>query len=300
MATHTRAAITGSILTGAEFPTTAAVLTHDPNNPATPDNSERTIHTTRFITQTFRVDTAFEMKNMYLLIARGVTNAQSTMRIFPVANTLAASIQADFNAAVSGNGFLLNQTFNMPATDVANARETMRLQFTGADVISLPATTSPAGYALLITSTNQDPVPGSFTWRGGDATGGGFYAAGRQYYDDLSTGGASRTNRDFVVAMLGDPVIDGDVDGDGVGGEYPDDFAPIRDNFQKAVTLRTEGDLVSNGKVDFADYAQWKAARNAAGGSMAEVDFSFLSVPEPSAGALILFAAAVLARRRRR
>jgi hypothetical protein len=281
------AAITGSILPAASFPPEGDVLTHDPNNPATPDTIERTIHTTRLIVQTFQVPETFDLSNMYLLIARGVTGASARVRIFPVANTLAASIQTDFDAAVT-NGFLLNQTFNMPTTDVLTARETMRLELTGADVITLAATTGTAGYGLMITSTNGDAAPGAFTWRGGDATGGGFYAGGRQYYDDLATGGNSRTNRDFAVALLGEPFILGDVDGDGIGGEFPDDFNPIRDNFQKLVSERTDGDIVRNGKVDFADFRQWKTAFIAGGGALDGIDVSFLAVPEPSAIALAL------------
>ena len=281
------AAITGSILPAASFPPEGDVLTHDPNNATTPDTIERTIHTTRLIVQTFQVPATFDLSNMYLLIARGVTGASARVRIFPVANTLAASIQTDFDAAVT-NGFLLNQTFTMPTADPASLRETMRLELTGADVVTLAATTGTAGYGLMITSTNNDPAPGAFTWRGGDATGGGFYAGGRQYYDDLSTGGNSRVNRDFSVALLGEPFIRGDVDGDGVGGEFPDDFNPIRDNFQKMVSERTDGDIVRNGKVDFADFRQWKTAFVAGGGALADVDLSFLPVPEPSAMGLLL------------
>jgi hypothetical protein len=297
-ASRASAAITGSILPAASFPPEGDVLTHDPNNATTPDTTERTIHTTRLIVQTFQVSETFDLSNMYLLIARGVTGASARVRIFPVANTLAASIQTDFDAAVT-NGFLLNQTFNMPTTDVTTARETMRLELTGADAITLAATTGTAGYGLMITSTNGDAAPGAFTWRGGEATGGGFYAGGRQYYDDLSTGGASRTNRDFVVALLGEPFILGDVDGDGIGGEFPDDFNPIRDNFQKLVSERTDGDIVRNGKVDFADFRQWKTAFVAGGGALESIDVSFLAVPEPSATALILLGLIGAARVRR-
>jgi hypothetical protein len=281
------AAITGSILPAASFPPEGEVLTHDPNNAATADTTERTIHTTRLIVQTFQVPATFDLSNMYLLIARGVSNASARVRIFPVANTLAGSIQTDFDAAAT-NGFLLNQTFNMPTTDPLTARETMRLELTGADAITLAATTGTAGYALMITSTNNDPAPGAFTWRGGEATGGGFYAGGRQYYDDLSTGGASRTNRDFVVALLGEPFVLGDVDGDGIGGEFPDDFNPIRDNFQKMVSERADGDIVRNGKVDFADFRQWKTAFVGGGGALADIDLRFLAVPEPTAAGCLL------------
>jgi hypothetical protein len=74
--------------------------------------------------------------------------------------------------------------------------------------------------------------------------------------------------------------LPGDTDTDGFPGEFPDDFEPIRANFRKAVTARNQGDLVSNGVVDFDDFHQWKTAHLAAGGSMAGIDL-FASIPEP-------------------
>jgi hypothetical protein len=96
--------------------------------------------------------------------------------------------------------------------------------------------------------------------------------------------------------VIGPPPVFGDVDGDGIGGEFPDDFEPIRANFRKSVSGRTAGDLVGNGIVDFADFDQWKTAFLTAGGSLAKVDFSFLaSVPEPTSVGLLFTAIAALA-----
>lgn len=105
-------------------------------------------------------------------------------------------------------------------------------------------------------------------------------------YADVSAGG---------VALLA-----GDTDGDGIAGEYPDDLVPIRDNFQTAKVDRTSGDLVNDDFIDFLDYRQWKTAFTAGGGSLANVDLGFLTVPEPATCLLGLVGCGALSRRRRR
>jgi hypothetical protein len=100
------------------------------------------------------------------------------------------------------------------------------------------------------------------------------------------------------------PILPGDTDGDGIPGEHPDDFQPIQANFRKPVTMRNQGDLVSNGVVDFDDFRQWKTAFLAGGGSLADVDLGFFAhVPEPTTCFLAMMAGAILncvfARRRR-
>ena len=62
------------------------------------------------------------------------------------------------------------------------------------------------------------------------------------------------------------PLVLGDTDGDGVV-EIPDDFNPIRDNFQKSVALRTQGDLNRDGIVEFLDFREWKNEYLAGGGA---------------------------------
>ena len=98
----------------------------------------------------------------------------------------------------------------------------------------------------------------------------------------------------------------GDTDGNGTV-EYPQDFNPIRDNFQKSVALRTDGDLNRDGIVDFADFREWKNAYLGGGGSLAGLNLSFSptsAVPEPASACLAIFAAALLGlvgnRRRQR
>jgi len=87
--------------------------------------------------------------------------------------------------------------------------------------------------------------------------------------------------------------VPGDTDGNGVV-EYPQDFNPIRDNFQKTVALRTQGDLNRDGKVEFADFREWKSAFLAGGGSLEGINLNFAGVPEPTSACLVTFAAALM------
>ena len=79
----------------------------------------------------------------------------------------------------------------------------------------------------------------------------------------------------------------GDVNGDGF--VTIDDFNIIRDNFRKSPRSRSQGDLTSDGLVSLVDFKQWKGAFPGGSGSLAGLDFGFLSVPEPSSIVLILF-----------
>ncbi len=98
---------------------------------------------------------------------------------------------------------------------------------------------------------------------------------------------------------VGPPPVLGDTDGDGV--VEVEDFDPIRANFRKQVAGRSAGDLVRNGVVDFDDFREWKTAFLGGGGSLAGVDFGFLSnVPEPNTvGLLVAALAAAMTRRNR-
>jgi hypothetical protein len=103
----------------------------------------------------------------------------------------------------------------------------------------------------------------------------------------------------FQQNGFGPPPVPGDVDGD--MDVDTDDFDAIRANFRKMVSGRTDGDLVRDGIVNFADFEQWKTAFVGGGGSLADVDFSFLAgVPEPSSALLLLMAGGMLMSGRRR
>jgi hypothetical protein len=91
------------------------------------------------------------------------------------------------------------------------------------------------------------------------------------------------TGVDFVGTA---PQMPGDVNGDGF--VTIDDFNIIRDNFRKSPRSRSQGDLTSDGLVSLPDFKQWKGAFMGSGASLAGMDLSFLSVPEPSSIVLML------------
>jgi hypothetical protein len=99
-----------------------------------------------------------------------------------------------------------------------------------------------------------------------------------------------------VIASSGPPPVLGDVDGDMVGGEYPDDFLPIQMNFRKPGD-RGMGDLSGNGNVDFPDFREWKTAHLGMGGSLTGLDLGFLgaNVPEPNTAVILLMTIAFAA-----
>jgi hypothetical protein len=79
------------------------------------------------------------------------------------------------------------------------------------------------------------------------------------------------------------------------------DFEAIRANFRKLVATRDQGDLVRDGIVNFADFGEWKTAFLSGGGSLAEVNLSFLAnVPEPASASLFFVAMALLSACRNR
>ena len=78
------------------------------------------------------------------------------------------------------------------------------------------------------------------------------------------------------------------------------DLDPIRTNYSLTGREYAEGDLNGDGAVTFADFRVWKTGYLEAGGSLAGLNLGFLSVPEPTAAALLLIAAAALPACRRR
>jgi hypothetical protein len=123
---------------------------------------------------------------------------------------------------------------------------------------------------------------------GNDYTGLSYLAMGLG-----STGQQGAVDVDFFaykegIHLPGGPKVLGDVDGDGLGGEYPDDFAPIQMNFRKTGN-RGQGDLSGNGTVDFPDFREWKAVRLGQGGSLDGLDLGFTaSVPEPNTFVMLI------------
>ena len=213
-----RAAVGSSVDTMAAFGTSAAFQTFDPNNAATAPTTERTLREdatlatgTRLLNQSFQLGSDLTLGEIDLLFVRGVSGNQGTLKIFQAADTRADDFSTD-----AQNAALLNITFTMPdgldATD--NTQRTLRLILTGADQVTLPARTGPAGYVLSLASTvDADTATNRevFTWRMGEGPDGtsntqrldnSFYVPGRIAYDDYNGAVNSERRRDGAFALV--------------------------------------------------------------------------------------------------
>jgi hypothetical protein len=89
------------------------------------------------------------------------------------------------------------------------------------------------------------------------------------------------------------PPVPGDVDGDGF--VTTDDFDIIVENFRLTPATRMQGDLSGDGLVSLVDFIEWKTEHLGGGGSLAGLNFGFLSVPEPSTVVSVMIAVLGLA-----
>jgi hypothetical protein len=221
-----RAAVGSSVDTMAAFGTSAAFKTFDPNNAATAPTTERTLREdstlttgTRLLNQSFQLGSDLTLGEIDFLFVRGFSGNQGVLKIFPVADTRADDFTTD-----AQNAALLNITFTMPADldSTSNTQQTLRLQLTGADQVTLPARTGTAGYVLSLASTvDADTATNRevFTWRMGEGPDGtsntqrldnSFYVPGRIAYDDYNGAVNSERRRDgafaFVAASVPEPT----------------------------------------------------------------------------------------------
>jgi hypothetical protein len=215
-------AVTPSIADASTFPITPNFQTFAPGT--TPTGAERTVLTLaagagdpRILTQTFRLSSGLTLGSIHLLYGRGVSGELFRVQIFPVANTLAAQgatagVLSDYNNAVT-NGFLLDATVTMPTTSNDNTERLLTLTLTGADAITLPATTGNAGYGIAFSPVKDgtNTADEVFTWRMVQSGTTGPYPNGRLYYD-APGGAAGAANRDGSLALV-ELVLDTDSDG---------------------------------------------------------------------------------------
>ena len=204
----TSASFVATLHAGADFPSAAEFQPFDPHDAGTPTASERTLHTTRNLTQSFQLGSDVDVDEIDVMYVRGMSGTTGRVRIFDVADALSGDVTGDFNDAAA-NGFLLDDTFVMPAAPSDNVERTLKLVLS--NPVHLPATTSPAGYALNLSSA--DGTSEVLTWRFGDpgsGGGSGWYGGGRVYYDDFVSSGSTETRRDGLFALNGDvngPVV---------------------------------------------------------------------------------------------
>ena len=221
LAARVPAAVTPSIDLGANFPSAANFQTFDPHDPTTPTVAERDVKQTRFITQTFRLGSDVAVNQIDFMFVRGFSGVVGQLRVFNVADTLAGDVTNDWNNALS-DGFLADFNFTMPAglDSASNVEQVLRLDLSGADQFTLPATTGNAGYGLTLSIPDQ--ASDAFTWRFGDPGTGNndnsYYLDGRISYDDF-VATTTEFRRDGLFALQGPPTalqlnvdpVDGDV-----------------------------------------------------------------------------------------
>jgi hypothetical protein len=250
-------------------PTSPAVATIDPEGLAT---AQRGVAGTRELRQTFQNPTEFVVGEIILSIDMSGADGGLVLDFYQV---------ADVNATTwmpLGDPI---ETISLPvSTDLPDTTNRLSFVLTESSLFSLPArNTGTEGYGIEISNVDATTNIGLIRHTN---TGTDEFLLGRYYTE---TGGQSGTgNRDFGVWLLASsapPPLLGDTDGDGVV-ELADDLNPIRMHYLQAVTMRSQGDLNGDDVVTFADFREWKTGFLMGGGSLADVDFNFLSVPEPS------------------
>jgi hypothetical protein len=204
-----------------------------------------------------------------------------------------AIYQLDNTLAAWSPGPLVSE-FTVQPGGLVGSSQVLRFDLTGGNVFELPARfAGSTGYGIEIStpfSNTSDGNPGVLVYTTASA-----YADGGQY----SESGAFNA-RDVglsLVASTETACAPGDVNC--VGGVTIEDLQIIAANFRKPGG-RELGDLTGNGIIDFDDFGQWKD--NYTGPGLAASEFSFLSVPEPTATLLVLngvLAFACCSRRRR-
>jgi hypothetical protein len=202
------AAVSESLFLGEFFPSTSDFQPFDPHDAGTPTAGERTLHTTRNLTQTFQLASEVMVDEIDILFVRGTSGNTGRLRIFEVADTQALDITTEFGDA-NTNGFLAEIDFTMPAglDSSDNTERILRLDLTDSDPFTLPATAGTAGYALNLSV--PDATSEIFTWRFGDPGSGGgdgWYANGRVFYDDFVSSGTTEGRRDGLFAFNGNVV----------------------------------------------------------------------------------------------
>ncbi|WP_145060461.1 hypothetical protein [Adhaeretor mobilis] len=194
-----------TVLTGNLFPEPGgaqviAAMPDGPNNKFGDDSSNS-------LTQTFQVDSTFDLKTIFLDYEYDSNSDPSdiliNMELFEIADVGASTI-------IPGTSRLVLTALSMPELS-ANEEAAIVLD----SPFSLPATTGTAGYALRLTNGGS---PG-FEWLRTVSTPGSVYDFGQAYEDGIEKSGGER---DFVMALSDVDVSlvdsadfngDGDVDG---------------------------------------------------------------------------------------
>ena len=215
------------------------------------------------LTQTFQVDSAFDLKSIVLNYeydaAVDPNDILINLEIFEVENVAA-------NLFVPGKSLLTLNGLSMP--DLNSAEEAAIVLDSA---VSLSATSGAGGYALQITNGGN---PG-FEWRRTGSSAGSVYAYGQAYEDGVEK---FEGERDFVLALselaIGLPAdadFDNDDDVDGTG------FLIWQQGLGTIGAQNSDGDADHDNDVDGDDLLVW----NTQYGSLAPLARA-AAVPEPS------------------
>jgi hypothetical protein len=167
----------------ATFPSSPTILVVTPSS----TDTGRDVRSSRSPAQTFKVATAFQLDKIYIGYSNGVTGNAVTLRVFPVADVSATGA----NVTPSGAD-LINVTYT-PSSSVNTGatKTTLEFDLTGANEVTLAATSGNAGYAVLF--ERADSVL-AFKWllKTGDS-----FANGRAFVG----GGDTSSTLDFAMAL---------------------------------------------------------------------------------------------------
>jgi hypothetical protein len=276
----------------------AVILTVDPPVPASPaaatidpeglGTAQRGVAADRQLRQTFQNPAEFIVGEIILSMDSSGADGGLVLDFYEVAD-VNATTWMPLGEAI--------ETISLPlTTDLPDTTSRIGFTLTESSLFTLPArNTGTEGYGIEISNLDATTNIGLIRHTN---SGTDEFLTGRYYTE---TGGQSGTgNRDFGVWLLPSstpPPLLGDTDGDGMV-ELVDDLNPIRMNYLQVVTMRAQGDLNGDDFVTFADFREWKTGFLMGGGSLADADLNFLSVPEPSVFGLAFIGLAGTARLR--
>ncbi|TWT90512.1 hypothetical protein Mal64_09030 [Pseudobythopirellula maris] len=262
-----------------------SVYTHNPYDEGK-STAARNIATTgdgqRNLRQTFQLSDTINVGEIILSLHVERPSDGLNLRIYEVEDIAAASW--------SPSGAPIYQ---FSFEELINTTDWMSIAFSGGDVFTLEQRdTGTQGYGFEF-SDAQNANGANLGAIRYNNDGMDAYAAGSWYPE----GGGREASRDmglYIIGTAAESGLPGDVDGSGVIDLA--DLQLIADHFRQGVSSRAEGDLTNDGFVDFDDFDQWKQNY---GGSLAEVNLNFLSVPEPAALSLLFAMAGLLTLLRR-
>ncbi len=149
----------------------------------------------RRLTQTFQLSDPLILEKMYISVTSLAQNRDFTISIFSVADT---------NAGTAGptppSGTNLLATVSLNTGTLSTGNQFLEFSFTGADAITLAASTGTAGYAVQLNRADGT-VPFNWVKYRQGSSGTDLYADGQAYSTNFSDSWAG--NSDFTLAFSG-------------------------------------------------------------------------------------------------